>query len=213
MEYHWSGTKSINTKNKKKMKKFYLANGKEVQLGDTIHKVEKIDHPIFGKGRVVEHILVTKEVLPKLIESGVLTVKDIIITGRPEKSTGVSIPAESDEVPMDLEFYVQKIADRLGWKIEKVYNYLNSVDTILPAAAFSMVLREVAIELDKKYEDHIEKSPEIYVISLLDGRITKANKAHIKNYRNFAAFRSIEDAKIACRITRDILKEMFKSGK
>lgn len=210
MEYHWSGTKSINTKNKKKMKKFYLANGKEVQLGDTIYKVEEINHPVFGKGKVVEHILVTKEVLPKLIEAGVLTVKKgadkpVVLPS--------NLGADDAEVSMDLEFYVQKIADRLGWKIEKVYNYLNSVDTILPAAAFSMVLREVAIELDKKYEDHIEKSPEIYVISMLDGRITKANKAHIKNYRNFAAFRSIEDAKIACRITRDILKEMFKSGK
>ena len=112
-----------------------------------------------------------------------------------------------------LEYYIQKIAEKLGWKMEKVYNYLNSVDSILPAAAFSMVLREIAIELDKKYEDHIEESPEIYVISMLDGRITKANKAHIKNYRNFAAFRSISDAKIACKITKDILKEMFKSGK
>lgn len=206
MEYHWSGTKSINTKNKKKMKKFYLANGKEVQLGDTIYKVEEINHPVFGKDKVVEHILVTKEVLPKLIEAGVLTVK--------KGADKPTLPVLKDgEVSMDLEFYVQKIADRLGWKIERVYNYLNSVDTILPAAAFSMVLREVAIELDKKYEDHIEKSPEIYVISMLDGRITKANKAHIKNYRNFAAFRSIENAKIACRITRDILKEMFKSDK
>ena len=114
---------------------------------------------------------------------------------------------------MDLEYYVQKIADKMGWHIDKTYNYLNNVDAILPAAAFSMVLREVAIELDKKYEDHIENSPEIYVISMTDGRITKANKAHIKNYRNFAAFRSIEDAKIACRIVRDILKEIFKSGK
>lgn len=48
---------------------------------------------------------------------------------------------------------------------------------------------------------------------MLDGRITKANKAHIKNYRNFAAFRSVSDAKIACSIVRDVLKEMFKSGK
>lgn len=187
------------------MKKFYLANGKEVQLGDTIYKVEEINHPVFGKGKVVEHILVTKEVLPKLIETGVLTIKK-------DADKPTLVPKDS-EVPMDLEFYVQKIADRLGWKIERVYNYLNSVDTILPIAAFSMILREIAIELDKKYEDHIEKSPEIYVISMLDGRITKANKAHIKNYRNFAAFRSINDAKIACRITRDILKEMFKSGK
>lgn len=184
------------------MEKIYLKNGKEVQLGDTLTKVSKVKDPFFGEGTVVQHIVVTKEILPKLIEAGIVT------STKPAKTA----VAES-EVSMELEYYVQKIAERLGWKIEKVYNYLNSVDTILPAAAFSMVLREVAIELDKKYEDHIEKSPEIYVISMLDGRITKANKAHIRNYRNFAAFRTIEDAKIACRITRDILKEMFKSGK
>ncbi len=192
--------KSINTK-QKKMEKIYLTNGKEVQIGDTLTKVSKVKDPFFGEGTVVQHIVVTKDTLPKLLEAGIVTTK-------PAK------PAVAESgVPMELGYYVQKIAEKLGWKIEKVYNYLNSVDTILPAAAFSMVLREVAIELDKKYEDQIEKSPEIYVISMLDGRITKANKAHIKNYRNFAAFRSIEDAKIACRITRDILKEMFKSGK
>lgn len=183
------------------MEKIYLKNGKEVQIGDTLTKVSKVKDPFFGEGTVVQHIVVTKDILPKLLEAGIVT------TTKPEK------PVAEAEVPMKLEYYIQKIAEKLGWKIEKVYNYLNSVDTILPAAAFSMVLREVATELDKKYKDHIEKSPEIYVISTLNGRITKANKAHIKNYRNFAAFRSIDDAKIACRITRDILKEMFKSGK
>lgn len=188
------------------MKKFYLKNGKEVQLGDTLLKVEKIKHPLFGEGDVVEHVLVTKEVIPALIKEGIIEVRNT-----KEAKTPINIP--SSEVPMDLEYYVQKIADKMGWHIEKVYNYLNSVDSIFPAAAFSMVLREIAIELDKKYEDHINNSPEIYVISLLDGRITKANKAHIKNYRNFAAFRSVSDAKIACSIVKDILKEMFKSGK
>ena len=188
------------------MKKFYLKNGKEVQLGDTLCKVERIEHPLFGEGDVVEHIFVTKEIIPTLIKAG-------IIEARNAKETKAPAGNPSSEVPMDLEYYVQKIADKMGWHIEKVYNYLNSVDSIFPAAAFSMVLREIAIELDKKYEDHINNSPEIYVISTLDGRITKANKAHIKNYRNFAAFRSINDAKIACSITRDILKEMFKSGK
>lgn len=175
------------------MKKIYLKNGKEVQIGDTIYKVKKINHSALGSGKVVEHILVTKEMLPKLIKSGILTVKEDV-----DKPVVLPSNLEADDagMSMDLEFYIQKIADRLDWKIEKVYNYLNSVDTILPAAAFSMVLREIAIELDKKYEDHIEKSPEIYVISMLDGRITKANKAHIKNYRNFAAFRSVSDAKL-----------------
>lgn len=183
------------------MEKIYLVNGEEVQIGDTLTKVSKVKDPSFGKGTVVKHIVVTEDNLPKLLEAGIVT------TTKPAK------PVVETEVPMELEYYIQKIAERLGWKIEKVYNYLNSVDSILPASAFSMVLREIAIELDKKHEDHIEKSPEIYVISMLDGRITEANKAHIKNYRNFAAFRTIEDAKIACRITRDILKEMFKSGK
>ena len=182
------------------MEKIYLTNGKEVQIGDTLTKVSKVKDPFFGKGTVVKHIVVTKDILPQLLEAGIVT------TTKPEK------PVAKTEIPMELEYYIQKIAEKLGWKIEKVYNYLNNVDAILPAAAFSMVLREVAIELDKKYKDHIEKSPEIYVVSLLDGRITKANKAHIKNYRNFAAFRTVEDAKIACSIVRDILKELFKNN-
>lgn len=182
------------------MEKIYLKNGKEVQLGDTLTKVSKVKDPFFGKGAVVQHIVITKDILPKLLEAGIVTTKSA-------KSTVVE-----SEVPMELEYYIQKIAEKLGWKIEKVSNYLNNVDTILPAAAFSMVLREIAIELDKKYEDHIEKSHEIYVISMLDGRITKANKAYIKNYRNFAAFRTVSDAKIACSIVKDILKEMFKNN-
>lgn len=196
------------------MKKFYLANGEEVKIGDTICKSGEVNHPIFGTGKVVEEILVTKKSLSELIDRGIVTVKHISDNSNNSKAeTKEEIPATTEGgVPMELEFYIQKIADRLGWKIEKVYNYLNNVDAILPSAAFSMVLREIAIELDKKYKDHINDSPEIYVISLLNGKITKATKAHIKNYRNFAAFRSIEDAKIACRITKDILKEMFKNG-
>lgn len=183
------------------MEKIYLTNGKEVQIGDILTKVSKVKDSLFGKGTIVQHIGVTKDILPELLEAGIVT------TTKPTKFVAKT------EVPMELEYYIQKIAEKLGWKVEKVYNYLNNIDTILPAAAFSMVLREIAIELDKKYKDHIEKSPEIYVVSMLDGRITKANKAHIRNYRNFAAFRTIEDAKTACRITSDILKEMFKSDK
>lgn len=196
------------------MKKFYLANGEEVKIGDTIHKSGEINHPIFGTGKAVEEILVTKKSLSELIDRGIVTVRHISDNSNNSNAkTEEEIPATTEGgVPVELEFYIQKIADRLGWKIEKVYNYLNNVDAILPSAAFSMVLREIAIELDKKYKDHINDSPEIYVISLLNGKITKATKAHIKNYRNFAAFRSIDDARIACRITKDILKEMFKSG-
>lgn len=184
---------SINTKKKEMEKKkekscLYLKNGEEVYVGDILVKGDKF-------------YVVCEEDIPILIEN------EILYTEKPSDKKEVNISEN------DLAFYVGKIAQRLGWRHEKAAGYLNNLDSIYPAAAFTIVLREIAIELDKKYEDHIEKSPEIYVISMLDGRITKANKAHIKNYRNFAAFRSVNDAKIACRITRDILKEMFKSGK
>ena len=180
------------------MEKYFLKNGKEVKIGDALAKEGIYNHPLFGDCKTVQTIAVTEDSLPILIKEGIVIKKDV---------------ASDTDIPMSLTYYMQKIADKLGWKVEKVANYLTNADTILPAAAFSMILREIAIELDKKYVDHICNSPEIYVVSMLDSRITKANKANIKNYRNFAAFRSIEDARIACRITKDILKEMFKSGK
>lgn len=179
------------------MEKFVLtANGKEVKVGDKLVKYAKVNAPI-GEGIIAQEVLVDENIISELLKVGVIkpVVGDIVA-----------------DVPMKIDYYVEKIAKRLGWKVDKVFNYLNNVDAIMPAAVLSIVLREIAVELDKKYKDHIENSPEIYVISTFDGRITKTNKAHIKNYRNFAAFRSIDDAKIACKIVKPILKNMFKSN-
>ena len=187
------------------MKKFILKNGEEVKMGDKLIK-QSVANTLLGKRLIIQEVIVNEKTLPELLKAGVLTP-----AGCTHDTNGTCRYCAKSEIPLDMNFYIEKIAVRLGWKPEKVYNYLNSVDSILPAASLSMVLREIAIELDKKYEDHIENSPEIYVISLLDGRITKANKAHIRNYRNFAAFRTIEDAKIACKIVKPVLKEMFKN--
>ena len=187
------------------MEKFILKNGEEVKMGDKLIKQGVINTPL-DKRLIIQEVIVNEKTLPELLKAGVLTPAGCI-----HDTNCTCRYCAKSEISLDMNFYIEKIAARLGWKPEKVYNYLNSVDSILPAASLSMVLREIAIELDKKYEDHIENSPEIYVISLLDGRITKANKAHIRNYRNFAAFRTIEDAKIACKIVKPVLKEMFKS--
>ena len=55
------------------MEKFYLKNGKEVQIGDTLTKVTKTKHPLFGEGTKVESVVITKTSLPKLIERGIIT--------------------------------------------------------------------------------------------------------------------------------------------
>ena len=77
------------------MEKIYLKNGKEVQLGDILTKVSKVKDPFFGKCTVTENVKVTKDILPKLIEDGIVT------TTIPKKSV-----AETD-VPMELEYYIQ----------------------------------------------------------------------------------------------------------
>lgn len=179
------------------MDKLYLKNGKEVHIGDTISHCTKVVDPLFG-GRIkaTVAILITEANLQRLLEAGILMKKCQV----------------KDKVPMDIAYYVGKLASRMGCKPERISNFLNDAHRIYPRAAFSIILREIAIELDKAYDDHIKDSPEIFVVSSLDGRITKVNKAVIKNYRNFAAFRSIEDAKIACKILREVLRKLYAKG-
>ena len=110
---------------------------------------------------------------------------------------------------MDLHFYVQKLADRMGWDVGKTYEYLHNLYAISPVAEFSILLKEIAIELDKKYDSHIMYSDDIYVISIFNGKIAKADKNCILSYKNFAAFRSLEDAEIASSILEELLNDLF----
>ena len=106
---------------------------------------------------------------------------------------------------------IESLAKKTNWKKEKLSNILNTLHIANPWAATQMVLREIAIELDKKYDDHINKSEKIYAISPQDGRIHEINKKTIKSYKAFPAFRSIEDAKIACSLIREHLKIIFSN--
>lgn len=123
------------------------------------------------------------------------------------------LAAMNNPVPMCIGYYIDKLAVKRGWKPEKMKNYLSNLCDINLAAAFSVLLREIAIELDKKYEDHINNCKEVFIISTLDGRIHKTPRAYIKNFRNFAAFRTEEDARTACKILKDLLKDLFKSDR
>lgn len=117
------------------------------------------------------------------------------------------------EIPLDLGYYIDNLAKKNNWKPEKMDRFLDTLADINLCASFQVILKEIAVELDKKYPDHINKSGEIYCVSALNGRIVKADTRFIRNFRNFAAFRTKEDAQLACKITRKLLKEMFKSGK
>lgn len=176
------------------MKKLILVkNGKEINFGDKILITKSVNTPL-GITIVSKVAIVTKELMDKLIKDGKVNV------------------VEEKDINKIWNNAIENLAKKTNWKEEKLLNILNTLHLANPWAATQMVLREIAIELDKKYDDHINKSEKIYVISPQDGRIHEINKKTIKNYKAFPAFRSIEDAKIACSLIREHLKSIFSNA-
>lgn len=176
------------------MKKYvFVKTGEAVELGQKLARVvDTFMGPI-----TVEEVEITEKTLPKFIKEGVISVQE-----EEPKCTHVNI-----------NYYIEHLAARINWKPENLLKYLENLASINKAAVFSILLREVAIVLDKKYPDHIERSKEIYVIGMTDGEIHKLRELHkVKNFRNFAAFRTIEDALCTKHILKDFMKELFKRG-
>lgn len=84
--------------------------------------------------------------------------------------------------------------------------------TAMPGyAGFSVVLRALAVLIDRKYPDHINNADvdKYFTIDMTNGRVCEVPKGKIKNFRNFGAFRSIDDIKIAIKILRPFIKELW----
>lgn len=163
--------------------------GKEVKMGDKLIQVVTM----FGLPIPVGEIVISKKTLPDLIEQGVIVNKGT------DKDIDFDIPAA-----------MTHLAERIGWNINNLDKYLDNLYKINPAAVFSIILKEVAIMLDEKYHDHINNSKEIWVINPLNGEIKQVKELHkIKNFRNFAAFRSLDDALIAKKIMAPALQDLY----
>ncbi len=176
------------------MKKLiFVETGKEVEMGKQI-----VFYIQSAYGKIPTHcVIISEESLPYLIEEGIIK----------------EVEGEEGGTHLNLDFYLEHLAGRIKWNVENLRKYLGNLYTIYPAAVFSILLKEVAIVLDEKYHNHIENSKEIYVISCLSGEITKVKDLNkIKNFKNFAAFRTLDDALAAKHILRDPMKQLFKRG-
>lgn len=174
------------------MKKFvFTQSGKEVKMGDKLAIGVDSTYGFMPFYTVI----VCEESIPSLIEDG-------IIKRVEDKGTHV-----------DPNFYIEHLAKRIHWNVGNLKKYLGNLYTIYPAAVFSILLREVAIVLDEKYDNHIKNSKEIYGISSLNGEITKVKDLNkIKNFKNFAAFRTLDDALAAKHILKGLSDVLFKSN-
>ena len=93
---------------------------------------------------------------------------------------------------------------------ETIKETLSNLQNVYPSAVLSVVLRQLAEILDEKYEDHISNSETLYVVSKVNGKIEAIDSNLIKNYKHFAAFRTMEDAKKACKWLKKQFREMYK---
>lgn len=78
---------------------------------------------------------------------------------------------------------------------------------------FEMLLRAAAVLIDRKYPDHINnaKVDKYFTINMTDGKVCEVPKKSIKNFKNFAAFRTLDDIKIATKLLRPLMKHIWPS--
>lgn len=178
------------------MEKFILAEtNEEVNLGDCIECTGKKEYED-GFCLYKETFILTEKSLQKLIDKGVVIVKVV-----------------PEEDPLNVDKVIEHLAARVSFKLKDLYDLLYQFSKVNETAVFSTLLKECALILDEKYPDHISDSKQIFVVSTLDGKITEIPKACIKSFKNFAAFRTLEDARTACRVLKFIIRKLFNGTK
>ena len=189
------------------MKRFFL-NNNEIKLGDRVHFKTIKKGPGYSETRE-EITSLTEDILKLLIDEGVVRVKEYKDTAVDNSSnTEEEILENSNDKLYDkiLKRVAGKLADN---NLDKLHDIIVNMLKSYPYIVFNLFLKEIAIELDKKYSDYISDSEEIFVVTSIDGLICKVPKDKIVNYRNFAAFRSKEDAEFAIECLVDIYNIMY----
>lgn len=182
------------------MNKYYYADSNvEVKVGGPIDL-----HIKSSAGNITIQInKVDEKTLENLVKIGAIR--------KVSRMSGRKLLAKED-IPMDLEFYVSKLEKQLGQEPGFLAMLQKATWRIAPASVSDLLLMFIAKYLDEQYPDHIRESKELFGVDV-DGRIVRLNPKGIKTFRTFAAFRSLDDARIACRILKPLSKKIFKGGK
>lgn len=172
-----------------------VKTGEEIKIGDYFHYYKK-EPWLFGYYKEQSGIIkITEWFIEKLIKEGMIT------------------KVEVDQPESIWDKTIQSLVVKTKWNVDKLSRILEHLDSVDPNITTQIMLKEIAIQLDKKYKDHIENSEKIYTISPYNGKICEVPKNKIKSYKAFPAFRSIEDAKIACFYLKRNFRALFRDEK
>ena len=120
------------------------------------------------------------------------------------------------KINTDLEFppehYIKIIGNLLQADEATTILFLKKLYQLAPGSFYSLVLRIIAKEFDKKYENHIYDTDTIWMYSSLDSKIYPQATSPIKKvaFKYFAAFRSKEEAIKGVRLVSALKYYIFK---
>jgi hypothetical protein len=114
------------------------------------------------------------------------------------------------KIHTEFDYYVAKLAKKLNITIENCCSMIDSLLSYAPATVFSLLAKQVALELDAKYEGHIGKSKELFAIELTTGYIIPIKITENSHLKNIALFRSVDDALFAINVLKPVYVRMFE---
>lgn len=130
-----------------------------------------------------------------------------VINTTPKQANNLN---HSQEV--DIMDFVPVLATKFNLPTSETQVLLQRLYDMNPGACISLFAKEIAIFLDLRYPDHISKLDEYFVLSLTDGCIHPCNTP-IKNHQCLALFRTLDDAKFACKVLKPMLKAVYGKQK
>ena len=116
------------------------------------------------------------------------------------------------EKKRDIPYYIKLLSERFNsvdtegrtWTVENTTKFLEILYDVDTPSVFNLLLKEIAVDLDKKYDDHILNSETLYVVDSHNGEIVQVSTDQEINVNTIALFRTFEDAKLALTILEDL---------
>lgn len=181
--------------------KFITKDGKKISLGEPLSITATLKKEGVKTDFIFRSSNLTSSQAKVLVMEGIL--KEEKLLEKVEK--GFKVPTIDDAVALVSTWL-------MGTPYTK--DIAREFLTIMPDyTRFSVILRAFAVLIDRKYPDHINNADvdKYFTIDMTNGRVCEVPKGRIKNFRNFAAFRSIGDIKIATKILRPFIKELWSN--
>ena len=196
------------------MKKYILKNGEEVEFGDIIEVSKKCKG-----GYLIIKATLDEDSLDMFKQLNIIREREVKDNNKNvmndiDKMKDAAMLKYEELLNEIREFHINKvyesIARNLGVNKTEAIKYVQDLSELNTASAFSLVLKRMALRLDRNYEGHIADIKRTYYVSVADGKIHTILTSSV-NPRNVALFRNYNDAQFAIECFYWLYDKMFNT--